>query len=77
MDQPLTDFLHRGPLELMWMTFFGRGQPYARATPKLLGPLCRDVNEQKPALDECRRIDRFLRGGVVLRIRHAADEIIT
>jgi hypothetical protein len=68
MDELLPDFFHGGSFELVRMTFFSRRQADARTAPELLGALGRDVDEQKPALNEGRRIDRFVRGGIVLRI---------
>ena len=47
------------------MTFFERSQTNARAPPQLLGTLGGDINEQKPALDCRRGIDRF-RGSVIV-----------
>ena len=41
------------------MTFFERIQANARAPPQLLGTLGGDVNEEEPALDCRRGIDRF------------------
>jgi len=65
VDELLADFFHGGPLELVRVTFFSRRQADARTTPELFGALGRDVDEQKPALDKRRRIDRFVRGGVL------------